>query len=106
MTRTAWFLIGVMTLASPSAGRGQALDLDAAVDSITVRLSEQVGGAGSLRVATSELLDSAGNPNELGRFIGDRLAVSLTARAEFLVIGRRELEQALDQLGLEIAGLV
>ncbi len=106
MTRTAWFLIGLMTLAQPSPGQGQALDLNAAVDSITVQLAEQVGGAGSLRVATSELLDSAGSPNALGRFIADRLAASLTTRAEFQVVGRRQLERALDERGLEIADLV
>lgn len=106
MTRTVLFLIGQMILVHPSSGRGQALDLQAAVDSIALRLTEQVSGAGPLQVATAELLDPAGNPNALGRLIADRLAVSLTARAEFRVVGRRQLERALEELGLEIANLV
>jgi hypothetical protein len=106
MTKTAWLLISLMTLARPSPDRGQALDLDAAVDSITSRLTERVGGASTLRVATAELLDSAGDPNALGRLIADRLAVSLAARAEFQVIGRRELERALDELDLKITDLL
>lgn len=105
MTRTALFLIGQMILAHPSPGRGQALDIQAAVDSIALRLTEQVSGAGSLRVATAELLDAAGKPNALGRFIADRLATSLTARAEFQVVGRRQLERVMEELDLENANL-
>jgi hypothetical protein len=42
----------------------------------------------------------------LGRFIADRLDVSLTARAGFQVVGRRQIERALDDLGLEIGDLI
>jgi TPR repeat protein len=74
--------------------------MDRAIERVGEQVVNALGGERRLRLAVSDLLDQQGVTTALGRYVAERLTTRLATGASFSVIGRRRVEQVLDELGL------
>jgi TolB-like protein len=74
--------------------------MDRAIERVGEQVVIALRGERRLRLAVSDLLDQQGVTTALGRYVAERLTTRIATGASFSVIGRRRVEQVLDELSL------